>query len=224
MRGKRGRRGWGHIRRLPSSRFQASYVGPDVLRHTAPVTFTVRTDAEGWLSRERRLIERQEWTPPAARAAEHKATLTLAEYAKTWLAQRTLKERTRLHYEALLAHLAPLDEMALERLTPQRVREWHATTLVDRPTYRSHAYGLLRAICTTAVKDGLLASNPCQIERAGRAQRKRQPVILTVAELGQLANVIDPQYRALVPWSRPGAGCAGVRSPSCAGRTLDQTA
>jgi hypothetical protein len=40
MTGKSNRRGWGHIRRLPSKRFQASYVGPDVLRHTAPRTFT----------------------------------------------------------------------------------------------------------------------------------------------------------------------------------------
>ena len=32
MRGKQARRGWGHIRRLPSKKFQASYIGPDVQR------------------------------------------------------------------------------------------------------------------------------------------------------------------------------------------------
>jgi integrase len=114
------------------------------------------------------------------------------------LAQRTLKHTTRVHYRGILAHFVPLDELPLERLTTQRVREWHATTLVDRPTYRSHAYGLLHAICATAVKDELLASNPCQIERAMRTHRKRQPVILSIAELGQVADVIEPQYRALV--------------------------
>jgi integrase len=198
MRGKQGRRGWGHIRRLPSKNFQASYIGPDVRRHTAPITFTVRSDAEGWLSRERRLIERQEWTPPAHRVAEQKAAITLGQYAETWLAQRDLKERTRLHYQGLVVHFPPLGELPLERLTPQRVREWHATTLVNRPTSRSHAYGLLHAICATAVKDELLGSNPCQIERASRAHRQRQPVILTIAEPGQVAEVIEPQYRALV--------------------------
>ena len=198
MRGKQARRGWGHIRRLPSKKFQASYIGPDVLRHSAPITFTVRSDAEGWLSRERQLIERQEWTPPAHRKAERKAMITLGQFAETWLAQRTLKHTTQLHYRRILAHFAPLDDLPLEGLTPQRVREWHATTLVNRPTYRSHAYGLLHAICATAVKDELLASNPCQIQRAMRTHRKRQPVILSIAELGQVAEAIEPQYRALV--------------------------
>lgn len=73
MRGKQARRGWGHIRRLPSKKFQASYIGPDVHRHTAPLTFTVHSDAEGWLSGERLLIERQAWSPPAQRKAEQKA-------------------------------------------------------------------------------------------------------------------------------------------------------
>ena len=95
--------------------------------------------------------------------------MTLGQYAETWLAQRTLKHTTHLHYRRILAHFAPLDDLPLESLTPQRVREWHATTLVNRPTYRSHAYGLLHAICATAVKDGLLTSNPCQIERAMRS-------------------------------------------------------
>jgi integrase len=162
------------------------------------MTFTVRSDAEGWLSRERQLVERQEWTPPAHRKAERKAMITLGQFAETWLAQRTLKHTTQVHYRRILAHFTPLDELALESLTPQRVREWHATTLVNRPTYRSHAYGLLHAILATAVNDGLLTTNPCQIERAMQAPRKRQPVILTIAELGQLAEAIESHYRALV--------------------------
>ena len=38
-------------------------------RHYAALTFTLKTDAERWLADERRLIERDEWTPPAARRA-----------------------------------------------------------------------------------------------------------------------------------------------------------
>ena len=124
--------------------------------------------------------------------------MTLGQCAETWLSQRTLKHTTRLHYRRVLAHFAPLDDVPLESLTPQRVREWYASTLVDRPTYRSHAYGLLHAVCATAVTDGLLTTNPCQIERATQVPRKRQPVILTIEELGQMAEVIEPQYRALV--------------------------
>ncbi len=39
-------RAWGTLRRLPSGKWQASYVGPDLTRHTAPITYTARMDAE----------------------------------------------------------------------------------------------------------------------------------------------------------------------------------
>ena len=52
-------------------------------------------------------------------------------------------------------------------------------------TARSHAYGLLHGICATAVADGLLADNPCHIQRVMNTPRQRQPVILTVAGGGR---------------------------------------
>jgi hypothetical protein len=57
---------------------------------------------------------------------------------------------------------------------------------------------LLHAICTTAVRDGLLPSNPCQISRAMNPPRKREPVILDVKEIAAVAESIQPRYRALV--------------------------
>jgi hypothetical protein len=48
---RRPRRGFGTIRRLPSERFQATYVGPDLGRHGAPFTFDARGYAERWLRR-----------------------------------------------------------------------------------------------------------------------------------------------------------------------------
>jgi integrase len=205
----RHRRGWGHIRRLPSKRFQASYIGPDIRRHHAPRTFTARTDAEGWLAAERRLIERGEWTPPASRAAAARAVLTFRDYSTAWVAQRSLKPRSRAHYETLLAeHINPvLGDTDLTTLTPQTVRSWYATTLADRPTHRAHTYALLHAILATAVADGLLASNPCQIAGAMTTHRRREPVILTVGEVSQLADAIEPQFRALVLL----AGWGGLR-------------
>jgi hypothetical protein len=66
---RRPRRGFGTIRRLPSGRFQATYVGPDLSRHGAPFTFDAKGYAERWLEEERRLIEMEAWTPPAGREA-----------------------------------------------------------------------------------------------------------------------------------------------------------
>jgi len=41
---------FGGIRRLPSGRYQARYSGPDLVRHTAPITFDSKGDAETWLA------------------------------------------------------------------------------------------------------------------------------------------------------------------------------
>jgi hypothetical protein len=50
------RRSFGYIRRLPSKRYQASYIGPDLGRHAAPDTFETKMDAEAWLRDERKII------------------------------------------------------------------------------------------------------------------------------------------------------------------------
>ena len=203
MAGRPNRRGWGWIRKLPSKRYQASYVGPDDKRHNAPSTYTVRMDAEAWLAAERRLIELDTWTPPAARMAVRKAkTVTLAEYAQRWIDHRTLKPRTRNSYQALLdRHIASstIGTAPLKDLTPEAVRSWHSSLGPGHPTINAHAYGLLHAVCVTAVTDGALLANPCAIRRAIRAARQREPVLLTVPEVAALADKIEPQrLRALV--------------------------
>ncbi len=208
MVGKAGRRGWGKIRRLPSGRYQASYVWrPPRERHLAPHTFSTRTAAEGWLANERRLIELDAWTPPAQRAAEKTVKgITLGEYGPTWIEQRTkggqpLKATTKSHYTAVFGeYIKPaLGKVALKSLTPESVRSWHAVTLVDKPTYRAHAYGLLHAMLATAVTDGHIPANPAQIKGAMKAGRKRQPVILDVAEVAQLADAIKPErFKAFI--------------------------
>src|SRR6476660_328397 len=122
MAGKRGHRSWGRIRRLPSKRYQANYVGPDLVRQNAPTTFTTKMDAEAWLHAERRYIEMGSWVAPRLRVAENKArAVTLGEYAQTWIGQRHLKPRTRIAYQALLdRHIAvALGRVPVNNLTPE---------------------------------------------------------------------------------------------------------
>ena len=89
--------------------------------------------------------------------------------------------------------------MPLRNLTPAAVRAWYAALDPAHRTASSHAYALLHGICATAVGDGLLADNPCQIKGAMNTARQRQPVILTVEEVAQVADAIEPQrLRALV--------------------------
>jgi integrase len=198
---RRQRRSWGKIHRERSGRYQASYVGPDLARHTAPATFTARMDAERWLADERRLIERDEWTPPKQRAAQkHARAKTLRQYASAWIETRNLKPRTRIEYEGLLAGpLAPLAHLALGNITAETVRRWHTEMGTDTPRRRSHAYGMLHAVLATAVADGWISSNPCQIRGAMNPPTKRAATILEVDEIGKLALAIRPErLRCLV--------------------------
>jgi hypothetical protein len=58
------RRKFGTLRTMRSGRVQASYVYDDGRRYFATHTYDNRTDAEGWLANERKLIELGEWSPP----------------------------------------------------------------------------------------------------------------------------------------------------------------
>ncbi|GAT02062.1 tyrosine-type recombinase/integrase [Mycolicibacterium fortuitum] len=203
MAGKKGHRGWGWIRKLPSGRYQASYIGPDdLVRHKAPRTFSTRMDAEYWLGDERRLIELDAWTPPAMRAAQSKIkAVTVGEYAERWIEHRNIKPRTRSMYNDLLRlHIRPsLGKIPLKNLTPDAVRAWFHSLGTEHTRRNSHAYGLLNAICNTAVADDFIERNPCQLSRVMNPARKREPTILTVAEVAALADAIRPdRLRALV--------------------------
>lgn len=174
------RRGFGRIRKRPSGRFQAGYVGPDMATHYAPYTFESRGDAEGWLRDESRLIERDEWTPPRDRhKSKHARGLTLAEYAEKWLPRhrradgKPLKARTIEHYQKLLNSriLPALGDMELKRITAAAVNDWHRNLGTATPTYNAHAYTLLHTICKAAAEERLIAENPCGIRGASRTKR-----------------------------------------------------
>jgi integrase len=204
MANKSGHRGWGHIRKLPSGRFQASYMDPNAkeVRHYSPITYTAREDAEHWLTNERRSIELGTWVAPALRHAEAKVKAeTVADYAKRWIAERKLRPRTRDGYESTLRlHIEPtaLGRTPIAALTPQAVRAWYAGLGDTHRTRNAHCYALLHGICATAVVDGLLTVNPCHIVGAMNTPTKRQPVVPTVAQLAALADAMPERFKALI--------------------------
>ena len=192
-----GQRSFGSIRKLPSKKFQARYVGPDLARHAAPTTFTAKIDAEAWLAAERRLIERDEWTPPTTRA-EEKVTggLTLKVYADRWHDETVNrhKPRTRALNRGYLDNviLPGLGDHRLKALKVSDIREWFAG-LEDYPTRNANAYSLLRTILNQAVDDEILDANPARIKRAAVKHRKSEPIALTPDEIRALAEKITPR-------------------------------
>ena len=116
---------WGTVREVPrkaSGRFQASYIHGGIwgvergIRYAAPQTFDTRGDAWAWLDRERRLIDRDDWTPPAERIRQAEVERdqakrarriaeqlpTIAEYGSKYCERDDLAPTTRDRYRQLL--------------------------------------------------------------------------------------------------------------------------
>lgn len=188
---RRGR--FGSIRRLPSGRYQVRYK-VDGATFSAPRTFDTKGDAEAYVATVRADMLRGVWSP-----ATTKAVLPFGEYAEAWLAHRSLKPRTRSHYRALLAHqlLPTFAGTALDDITPEAVRVWHAKLGPARPTLRAHAYALLRTILGDAVNDELIPTNPCHIRGAGQAKRARAIRPASLQELETLVAAMPPRYRVM---------------------------
>ena len=194
---RRSKASFGSIRRLPSGRWQARYTGPDLIRHTAPLTFDTKGDAETWIAMRRSELARGVWLPNDTAGGQ---PLTFGEYAARWLTDRDLKPRTCELYQSLLDRriLPTFAEKSLAAITPPLVRRWHADQGVATPTARTHAYGLLKAIMATAVADELVAANPCTIRGAGTAKRVHQIRPATLVELELLVGAMPERYRLMV--------------------------
>jgi integrase len=196
------RRQFGYIRRLPSKRYQASYVGPDMRRHAAGHAFEAKLDAEAWLVAERRIVDSGSWIAPSMRAAAVEAALppTLTDFANGWLASRDLKPRTRAHYRQLLDRqiLPELGLLRVDAITPTIVRQWHTALGPNTPTLRAHAYGLLRTILGTALAEQQITSNPCVLRAAGNAKTAHRTKPASLPELALIVEHMPDKLKLAV--------------------------
>ncbi|QJD51917.1 tyrosine integrase [Mycobacterium phage VA6] len=194
------RRGWGSLRTQRSGRVQASYISPvDGQRYFGPRNYDNRMDAEAWLASEKRLIDNEEWTPPAEREKKAAASaITVEEYTKKWIAERDLAGGTKdLYSTHARKRIYPvLGDTPVAEMTPALVRAWWAGMGKQCPTARRHAYNVLRAVMNTAVEDKLVSENPCRIEQKAPAERDVEA--LTPEELDVVAGEVFEHYRVAV--------------------------
>jgi integrase len=200
-----GKRRFGSVRQFPSGRWQARYVGPTGLRHTAPRTFATKTDALVWLDVQAAEIARDAWRDPDA------GRVPLGPYASKWVVERPVSPRTADKYERLLRlHIAPqLGGVDLVDLNPARVRTWRVSLLNDGvgSSTVAGAYRLLRAVMNTALDDELIQGrNPCRLKGADKESTPERPTI-SVEQMYAIADAIQPWYRTLVLLS----GTTGLR-------------
>ncbi|MDT3397634.1 tyrosine-type recombinase/integrase [Streptomyces sp. B1866] len=189
------RRRFGAVRKLPSGRFQARYLGPDGLERRAPETFETKTDAEVWLTQVEADLTRGDWTDPDAGA------VNFEEYALRWVEERKLAATTDELYRRLLRlHILPtFRQWDLDEITPPRVRTWRAERLetTGADTTVAKAYRLLKAIMQTATDDELIRRNPCRIKGAGKEEADERPTA-TIEQVDALADAVGPRWRLMV--------------------------
>jgi hypothetical protein len=127
------KRRFGHIRQLPSGRWQASYTGPDKLRYRATHTFTTEKFAEKWLRHEEALIETNQWVMERS-----KASPLFGGYCEKHIDTQTnrngelLKPTTKHLYRTLLrVHPTKFHNLTLHEIDTQTIREWWSEAVAD---------------------------------------------------------------------------------------------
>jgi integrase len=190
------RRRFGAVRKLPSSRWQARYLGPDDIMRPAYRTFATKTEAERWLTRTGAEIIEDSWVDPDA------GRVPLGEYAGDWIEERPgLRPKTVQLYRFLLGrHLVPaFGRVAVADIREAQVRRWRKNLLDTGVTAvtAAKAYRLLRAVMNTAADDALIRRNPCRLRGAGQERSPERPV-LTLRQVLALTEAIGARYRALI--------------------------
>jgi integrase len=191
-----GKRRFGTVRKLPSGRWQARYLGPDGVLRPADETFGTKGEAEQWLVKKEAEILADEWINPDA------GKVLLKTFAVEWLRDHPkMRPSTRARSAGLLLnHIDPhLGDKPIGEIKPAHIRRWYKQLHDDGvgAATIARAYSLLRAIFNTARKDESIRRNPCQIDGAGVYKWKERPV-LTISEVYLLIDRMPDRYKALV--------------------------
>jgi integrase len=196
-----GRRGWGTVRKLSSGRYQVRHPDGSGNQVSAPSTFATKAEADRWLARAQTEMDSGRWANPKA------GKETLKVYAERWVETRLVQGRplaprtAELYRAQLKNHIVPaLGATQLRQLETSAVRAWYGK--LSGPggpgqVTAAKCYRLLRAICTTAVDDNLIARNPCAIRGAGQERSSERPMF-TLAQVQALADAVEDRWRALI--------------------------
>lgn len=198
---KRTRRTFGYVRKLPSGKYQASYLSPSGERVQAPKTFAGKLEADSWLSEIRTDLNRGKWKDP------NNGSITLNEYAqkflehsKTRLAPRTFQDYSLHINNKILTNYGSiyLGKLELRQISPQIIKQWQKTAQENHTaTIAAYSYRVLRAILNEAIRDELLESNPCRLRGASHIKSKRRNVP-TITQIVELLELTPERYKTAV--------------------------
>lgn len=200
------RRQFGTIEPLPSGRYRAYYKGPDGARHKAPRTYQSPDDAATWLRAEQRLIEFDEWTPPATRtqSREDKARTT-GQWLDEWLELRShgpdalepstlqdYRKDIRLRITHVDGKAARLRDIPLTQLTKRDIAAWWDDITTHHPaTACYNTYKRLRAALNAAVDRDMIPTNPATLKEATKRPKSKKKQLPTRQVLQDIVDTLD---------------------------------
>jgi site-specific recombinase XerC len=221
-----GRRTFGYIRKLPSGRWQASYIDENTgSRVMAPNSFLAKADASAWLSSIDADRSRGELLDPRL------SRRSFGEWAEEWLAGVHVKPKTLVGYEsALRNHVLPV----FEQRPVASITYRDCKAFVDRmlaagyaPGTVSEARKILRLVLAEALRADAIRRNPADRLRVPRGARQEM-AFLSLVEVMRLADAITnpprPARHPLQTWPQYGllvrltalTGLRAERSARCA--------
>lgn len=182
------RRLFGSVRKLPSGRFQASYLDQGSGRRiAAPLTFPTKSEADAWLAMIKADEVRGELLDPRL------SRRPFAEWAEEWLGGLHLKPKTLLGYgSALRVHVLPVfGKRPVASITYRDCRAFVDELLRSglAPGTVGEARKVLRLVLQEALRADAIRRNPAEGLRVPRGERDEM-VFLDADEVLRLADAI----------------------------------
>jgi integrase len=200
------------ISKRPDGQWRARYrdeTGKEHAKH-----FARKVDGQHWLDEVTASMVRGEYVDPRA------GRITFKAYAEQWRASQVHRVTSQLTIEsALRRHTYPtLGDKPLSAIRPSDVQAW-VKLLSERLAPRSVilAHGVVAGVFKAAIRDRLIASNPCDGTRLPKVPRQQiEP--LPTETVWALVEAVPPRYRALVIL----AAGTGMRQGEALGLTVGQ--
>ena len=182
------------IDRRENGRYRARYQGHD--QRWRSRTFDRRIDAQRWLTNELAKLDRGEWVDPRAGRTRFESV------AERWMAGRvSLREGTQARDLSYLNSLVlpTFGLRAVGTIQPSDLEAWVADLMAadKAPATIQKAWQIASGVLRLAVRDRLIPLSPARDVRLPKIER-REPEALTADQVMQLAEAMDPRYRALV--------------------------
>ncbi len=204
----------GFVRKTTAGTYRASWRDPSGAQRSK--SFATKREASRFLAEVESAKNHGLYVDPRA------GRVRLSDYAATWVAGRASATTTTVRTDSVLrTHVLPRwGSVPLDKIDHSSVQRWVSELNTARsPATVRKCFHVLAGIMRLAVRDRLLAFNPCEgvqlpaIRRSDTDER----TISREAFMSQLLPAVPERHRALVAL----AGGTGLRWGECAGLRWD---